>query len=472
MTARQKGVLAAAFVTTMISSFMGSALNLSISDISSEFASGATTVTWVINIFTLIVAALSVPIGHLGDIADRRRIFLTGIALFAVTSLGCAIAPSIEWLIAIRALQSVAGAMIMAVNIPVLINAFPPTQRGRVLGYSVTAVYLGLSIGPVVGGWLNDIAGWRSIFLVSFLLPALSFFLAWRYVDKEEVPDRIELDGFGNVLYLVMIIALLAGLSLWNDGWWAQILVLIGIVLLPGFVLWERRAAHPAVDVRLFRNPAYSLSNIAALLNYGATFAIGYTMSLFLQNVLGLSTSLAGLVLISQPVMQTIVSPFAGRLSDRIAPYKLASAGMAIIAVGLFLFAAITPQTPVVLIIVNLAIVGFGFGLFSSPNTNAVLSCVDRSHVGEANAILGTMRSLGMSISMVIVIFILGSSVGNVVIAQAPPSELSAAVATAMQMFAWICVVGTAISLVRGKPGKAVSGGEGGKRTDSREANR
>lgn len=452
MTGQQRGVLAAVFASTLVSTFMGSALNLSVTDISSEFLCGATTVTWVINIFTIVTAALSVPIGHLGDVAGRRRIFLIGIALFACSCALCAVSPNVYWLIGARAIQGGASAMILAVNIPVLVNSFPPEQRGRMLGYSVTAVYVGLSIGPVVGGMLNASLGWRSIFIVTGILLALSFLLAWRFIPAHHIDEHVPQDLLGNALYVSMIAFLLVGLSLWGDGWWAKLMTGIGVVLLPCFIWRELKVAYPTVQVRLFRNDlGYTLSNVAALLNYGATFAISYMLSLYLQNVLGYSSSFAGIVLISQPVVMSFVAPFAGRLSDRIAPYKLASLGMAVITGGLFMLSTIGADTPLVLIISYQVFIGVGFGLFSSPNNNAVLSCVDRSHVGEANAILATMRTLGMSISMVIVLAILGAFVGNVVIATADPATLTNAIHFAMVVYALICVVGTLISFASRK---------------------
>lgn len=291
LNGQQRGVLATVFVATIIGSFMGSAINLSIPSISSDFQAGVTSVTWVVNVFTLFVAMSCVPLGHLGDITDRRVIFLVSTGAFALLSLGCALAPSLPVLIVLRGLQSVASGGIGAVGIPLLLSCTPPTMRGRMLGYSVTAVYLGLSLGPVIGGAMNAVLGWRSIFFLAFLLPAASLALGLRFIQHEPpTPVQVHFDVRGNVLYVLMIAALLLGLSLWGSSWWPKVLVAVGVVLLVCFVRAELRCDHPAVQVRLFAQDAgYSLSNAAALMNYGATFAISYTMSLYLQNVMGLS---------------------------------------------------------------------------------------------------------------------------------------------------------------------------------------
>jgi EmrB/QacA subfamily drug resistance transporter len=456
MTTEQRATMAVALVASYIVPFMTSALNLSVTDISTQLNSGATTVTWVVSVSTLIVAMLSVPFGHLADVTDRRRIFLVGAVLFSATSLASALVGSIGWLLFFRALQAIGSAMIFSSNIPLLLNAFHPSKRGRILGYSVTSTYIGLSMGPVLGGFLNAAFGWRSIFIVTFVLSVISLVLAYRYVSKDEVHGKPEQDIPGNILYILMIGTLIFGLSSWRGNWWAKILVAVSVILFIIFVIWEKKAKAPIVQVRLFtQDLGYTLSNLTALLNYGATSAISYMLSIYLQNVKGMPTSTAGLVLISQPIMMALISPFAGRLSERIAPHKLAGAGMAISAVGVFLLSTISPDFPMWRIVTALLILGIGFGFFSSPNTNAVLSCVKKEHYGEANSILSTMRTLGQSASMVIIMYILGAVVGNVVIAKAPPALLTEAIRTSMLVYAFICVIGTVISFVRSKTTKA-----------------
>lgn len=456
MTARQRGVLMVCLIASFFSPFMGAALNLSISDISSQFNCGATTVTWVVNAYTVALAVFVVPFGHLADLASRRKLMLWGMAAFALTTLMCALAVNIAMLIIFRVLQAVASAMVFSVNIPLLLSVFPASQRGRMLGLSVTATYTGLALGPVLGGFLNSALGWRSIFGLSLLLSIGAFLLARQNVDpdagrREEHPDRA-----GNVLYVMFVTCLMLGLSNWTAGWWSKLLVLISLVLLAVFVKNELRAKEPVIQVRLFaRDRAYTLSNLAALLNYGATFAISYSMSIYLQNVKGMPSSLAGLVLICQPLVMAVVSTLAGRLSDRIAPYKLATFGMLVITAGLLYLSWLRADTSLWAIIAALAVIGLGFGFFSSPNTNAVLSCVDKSHYGEANSILGTMRTLGQSSSMVLVLLIFGAYVGDTVITEADPLLLTQAICRNLQLSCVICFIGAIFSMIRSRAGRA-----------------
>ena len=453
LAAYQKGILAVALITSFIIPFMGSALNLSVTDMGTEFHAGVTTITWVINAFTLTTAVLAVPFGHLADTTGHQRILIAGVGLFALCCVAAAVSSSILLLIIVRVLQGLAAAMISGTNIPLLTGAFPPSHRGKVLGLSVTATYVGLSLGPVLGGIINAALGWRAIFCLTFFVCATSFFLARRFTQEDRRPSPPVSDRLGNVLYMLMIAALMLGLSEWSGKGWAKALVIISIPLFFWFVRHELKTTAPVVQVSLFQHDfGYSLSNLAALLNYGSTFAVGYTMSLYLQNVHGMSSSTAGLVLCSQPIMMAILSPMAGRLSDRIPPYKLASLGMLITSCGLFFLSRIHASLPLWHIVLPLLVIGIGFGLFSSPNMNAVLSCVDKRHYGEANSILSTMRTLGQSSSMVMVLFILGSTLGNIVVTQASPEVLTGAIRTTLLASGFICLVGTGISLVRGRP--------------------
>ena len=453
-TAQQRSILAVCLIAAFFSPFLGAALNLSISEISRQLNCGATTVTWVVNAYTIALAVFVVPFGHLADVASRRRLMLIGMAGFVLATLGCALSANVTMLIAFRVLQAIASALVFSVNIPLLLDTFPADQRGRMLGLSVTSTYTGLALGPVLGGFLNSAFGWRSIFVLALLLGAGAFLLARRNVDPdpgrgEEHPDRT-----GTLLYVLFVACLMLGLSNWTAGWWSKLLVLLSLGLLLLFVKNELRADAPVIQVRLFaQDRAYTLSNLAALLNYGATFAIGYSLSIYLQNVKDMPSSLAGLVLICQPVVMAGVSTLAGRLSDRIAPYKLASFGMLVITAGLLYLSWLSPQTPLWTIIVSLAVIGLGFGFFSSPNTNAVLSCVDKSHYGEANSILGTMRTLGQSSSMVLVLLIFGAYVGNTVITEADPLLLTQAIRRNLQLSCIICFIGALISLVRSRAG-------------------
>jgi len=274
-------------------------------------------------------------------------------------------------------------------------------------------------------------------------LTAVVSFIAIKRLPPGDSKVDGNFDLVGNVLYIGMIIFLMLGLSTLSTGRYSLTFVLIGIIVTVVFVVHEKRVKDPIISIDLFtHNMAYTASNLAALLNYGATFAIGYLMSIYLQVVMQYSSQTAGLILIVQPVMMALVSPTMGKLSDRVSPYKLAALGMSLCTLGLIIFAFITEAYPLWLIIVALIISGLGFGVFSSPNTNAVMSCVDKQDYGVATSVLATMRSLGHTSSMAIVTIIVGIYMGNTALSEASPEMLLDTMHTAFSVFAFICFVG------------------------------
>lgn len=449
----QRSILRSTVITSFLTTFMGSALNLSIPNMEHEFGVGAALIGWVITTYTLTVAAMSVPFGKVADIKGRRRVFLTGVSGFAAASLLCAVSVKIWMLLGLRAVQGIFAAMIFSTNNAILIGAYPASERGRVLGLSTAATYVGLSAGPVVGGFLNHYVNWRSIFVVTALISAAVLLIAVKGIPKRQLPDAsLHFDLWGNVLYIAAIAVTLYGLtnlSILKYGW---AILLCGLLLGVIFVLVERRQPAPVIRISMFtEDAAFTLSNLAALLNYGATFAISYLMSIYLQIVMGFSSQTAGLILIAQPVVQALFSPMMGTLSDRIAPHKLASLGMAFCALGLVLFSFAGLKTHLWLILLALVFSGFGFALFSSPNTNAIMACVKKEDYSVANSILATMRTIGHTSSMAVVTIVVGLSLGNTALDSAAPVDLIRTMHTAFLVFIVLCVLGTFMSLKRGK---------------------
>ena len=455
---RQKYTLFVAIITAFLTTFTGSALNLSIPQIGSEFGSSATLIGWIVTGYLLASAVLSVPFGRIADLTGKKRILVIGILIFSLTGGLCAFSGSIQILLLFRILQGVGAAMIFSTNIATLISAFPAEARGKVLGYSVASTYIGLSAGPVAGGFLNHTFGWRSIFLVIFLISFLVFLTAWKGLPSDAAHfaqgnHKEQSDLPGNLLYISMLACIMVGLSAWSTSPIAKFLVPLGLLLFVLFVRQELRAQAPVVEVRLFsHNLAYAFSNLAALMNYGATFGIGYLLSLYLQLVRGYDSQVAGLVLISQPLIMAFLSPLAGRLSDRVSPFKLASLGMAITALGVFSFVFLTEDYPMWLIVVNLVVIGVGFAFFSSPNTNAVMSCVEKKDYSVASSILATMRSIGHTSSMAIVTFITAAYLGQSKLAHADPATLVILMRTSFITFTVICAAGIFIALKRKNP--------------------
>lgn len=448
---KQKSTLLVVVITAFITTFTGSALNLSVPAIGEEFQVSASLVGWIVTAYMLTSAAFSVPFGRVSDIASRKKILVVGIFIFSSCSLFAAFSWNIQSLLAIRALQGFGAAMIFSTNIAVLISAFPGAARGKMLGYATASTYIGLSAGPVIGGVFNHYLGWRSIFWVTFAVGAIVFFIAWKKLPKDERQlEKTNIDLIGNILYILMIPSVLYGLSAFSTSLLAKIILPIGLVLVLWFGRHELKVNNPIVELRLFANNlSYTFSNIAALLNYGATFAIGYLLSIYLQVVMGYSSQMAGIILIAQPVVMAALSPFAGKLSDRFSPFKLASFGMASCAVSLLVLSFISEAFPLWIIIAALIIAGIGFAFFSSPNTNAIMACVDKTEYGVASSLLATMRNIGHTSSMAIVTVVVGIYMGNQALAEAEPELLIRTMHASFLIFTGICAVGTVFSLKR-----------------------
>lgn len=449
----RKIIVAVVIITAFITTFTGSAMNLSIPDIGDEFGVGAGTVGWLITGYTLAVAAFSVPIGRIADITCRKTVLVAGLIIFVACCTAAVFSVSMTMLLIVRIIQGIGAAMIFSTNTAVLISAFPGHMRGRVLGYSLASTYAGLSAGPVVGGILTYNLGWRAIFILTGALGVIALAAAVSKLPKERAENQgMSADIPGNVLYVIFIALLMYGLSELGNGVLPAILALVGMIFGVLFVMREAKAKEPAVKVDMFKKDiGYAFSNLSALMNYGATFAIGYLISIYLQVVMEYSSQTAGIIMISQPIIMAVLSPVAGRFSDKVSPFRMSSAGMALCAAGTSIFIFIGRDTPLAVIIAALVITGLGFSLFSSPNTNAVMSCVDKHDYGVASSILATMRSIGHTLSMVIVTVTVNFYVGDIPLADASPQQLIMVIKASFVVFTVICIAGVFISLKRKK---------------------
>lgn len=445
-------ILMTAFITT----FTGSALNLSVPAISSEFSAGAVSVGWIVTGYILASAALSVPFGRFADLYGKRPVFVAGEIIFTVCCFLCALSQNIAMVIAFRLIQGVGAAMIFATNIATLVAIYPPEKRGAMLGLSTAFTYLGLSLGPVIGGFLNAQFGWRAIFIATTVYDVIMTVTAV-FVFRPPAPGAVKaanksssMDLPGCFLYAASLALIMYGFSSIMSNAAAKFLLAAGIILLVIFIRHELNADSPVVNMKLFTgSKMFGLSNLAALLNYGASYAVSYLLSIYLQSVQGFSSSAAGLILITSPAFQTVLSPLMGRLSDRIAPYKLASAGMALTAAGIFMFVFTTKQLHIMYVIAALSVIGVGFALFSSPNTNAVMGCVDKKSYSVASSILATSRSIGHTVSMAIVSSVVAVTVGNVTLASASDESIVSAMRVSFIIFTALCVAGVFCSMCR-----------------------
>jgi EmrB/QacA subfamily drug resistance transporter len=439
-------------ISSFITPFTLSSVNIALPSIDKELTLNAVTLSWIATAYLLAAGAFLVPFGRIGDIYGRKKIFLAGISIDAAASVLCGLSDSGTWLIAFRAMQGLGGAMIFGTGIAILTSVFPVRERGKALGINTAAVYTGLSLGPLIGGTLTAHPGWRSIFFLNALLGVIVILMVFWKLKGEWAGSKGEkFDLPGAIIYCVMLVATIYGISRLPSlpGVW---LVLLGLAGLALFVWWEMRQQYPVFNVSFFRrNVVFRYSNLAALISYSATSSVAFLLSLYLQYIKGFSPEHAGLILVAQPVIQVVCSPIAGSLSDRVEPRIVASAGMALTTAGLTLLIFLNNSTGLAFILATLVVLGLGFGFFSSPNTNAVMSSVDKKSYGVASGMLGTMRLSGQVLSLALTLLLFAFFIGHVQITPESYPMFLKSLKTAFIISAVLSFAGIFASVARGK---------------------
>jgi EmrB/QacA subfamily drug resistance transporter len=439
-------------LVSFLNALMTSSINIALPSIGDNLGMDAVLLGWVATSNLIASAVFLVPFGRIADIYGRKKVFVYGLGLFTISSLLCALSNSGLMLISMRFLQGLGAAMILSTGFAIITSVFPMGERGKAIGINIASVSVGISIGPFVGGLLTQHFGWQYIFIVTVLLGLIPFVFTLLKLKGDWAASRGEkLDVTGSIIYGVMLVAIMYGFSRLPDllGVW---IILIGIFALVAFVMWETRVKSPILDMDLFKkNRAFAFSNLAALIHYSTTFAVSFLLSLYLQYIKGFSPQYAGFILVSTPVVQAIFSPIAGRLSDKIEPRLLASAGMAMIVVALSLFMLLHEETALAFIIPDLVLFGFGIAFFASPNTNAIMSSVTARHYGVASASQAAVRRIGMMFSMGIVMILFTVYIGRVQITPESYDLFLTSMKVAFIVFACLCFGGIFVSLTRGK---------------------
>ena len=405
-------ILFTIMLTSFLTPFTGSALNLALPSLGAEYGASPAALGWVLGSFLLAAIVVLLPFGKLADRYGKRRFFIMGNGIFALTSFLAIFAPSLPWLIAARAAQGLGSAMTFATSMSILTLVIPKERRGWAMGWNVAVVYTGLTLGPAVGGFLNHYYGWQSIFILLTILGALAFGTARHTLQDEWYADSSpDWDKKGALLYGGTIMLIIYGLSQLLSQPAAPLLLIGGLLLFGIFLRYELHTENPLLPVNLlFSNRPFSLSCLAALLNYCATFATSLLLSLYLQAILGLTSHSAGIILLAQPILMAALSPLMGRLSDKYAPTKLAALGQSVITAGLIGFALTVHTLSLYLLIPMLMITGTGFALFAAPNNNAIMSSVEKQHYGLATSLLSTTRLFGQVLSVAMMNLILSLS--------------------------------------------------------------
>ncbi|MDY0267311.1 MAG: MFS transporter [Methanimicrococcus sp.] len=453
LTEKQKrliliGVSLASFMTP----FGVSMLNLSLPEIGAEFGVGAHALGWISTAYLFSSVLFLVPIARLSDLIGRRKLFLTGMLLATFSAIVQLMSPSFLILILFRCLDGIAMACVFSTSLPILSSIYPASRRGSVFGINVAVVYIGSSMGPVVGGIITQNFGWRFLYLLLIPLAAAGTLLIYRALKIEFIEGKGEpFDKTGAVLYMITIFFILFGLSNLPNTW-AFMALLIGLIALPIFIYYTKKQTYPIMQIRLFFiNKHFSRSNFAAFLNYAGTYAIAFFLSLYLQKILNLPAGTAGLILLAQPLMQALFSPFVGRLSDKVDSRYLSTFGMLLMVVGLFCLSTLNANSSLSHLILYEIILGIGFAFFASPNTSTIMGCVCQKDYSSASASLSIMRQSGMVLSMAIAMCTISIFLGSTEMIQPETVPLFLlSMKTTFYTGIVLCLTGAVLSYLRG----------------------
>ncbi|MEE8353922.1 MAG: MFS transporter [Dehalococcoidales bacterium] len=400
-----------ALLTVSIGTFMGtldaSIVIISLPRLTEVFDTEPSVVLWVTIAYLLASVSLMLMIGKLGDVFGKKRVYVTGFALFTVGLILCALSQTIVQLILARIVQAIGSAMVFALGNAIVTAAFPERERGKALGIVGGVVSAGLLSGPVIGGLLLGVLDWQALFYLRIPIGVIGVFMSWRLLrEPPGKRDTGRFDWAGAATLFGGLTCLLLFFNLGGTMGFAAPLVLAlavgAVTLLVIFVRIERRAAAPILDLPLFRNPLFArgLGSMGAM--FLATAAYVFLMPFYLLQGVGLQTSQAGLLLATTSATTLIVGPISGWLSDRIGSRVLCTAGTAIIGAGILLLSQLDADSTTLAIVSRLAVVGLGLGLFSAPNNSSIMGAVPQAHLSTASAMIATTRQIGMSSGMAI----------------------------------------------------------------------
>lgn len=440
-----------------ITPFMAAGVNVALPAIGSHFQASTFQLSLASMLYILGLGCLLLPSGQLADIYGRKKIFFIGVSAFILTSTIIIFSPNILFFLAMRLLQGMSTALITTATFAILSSVVPQAQRGRSMGLVIASIYAGLSAGPALGGFLVSYINWQFLFIFSATFAVIGLFLSVLVLKGEWWGNRSQkFDFSGSLLFAFAIFCLTVGITGKElVGSWAPFLILFGLIGIVCFFMLERRVCSPVLPVNfLLSNSVLSLSAVAAMLNYAASFGLIFFFSLYLQSVKGLSPQSAGMLLMIQTLVQCVLSPGAGKLADRIYPGKLATIGMALCAISLFLATKIEPDSSLFLIVLIFIIMGLGFAFFSSPNTTLIMNSVPKELYGMASSLTAIMRNLGMLISMAISTYLVERFMGHAPLTAETAGAFMTSMQWGMACFSGISCIGVICSAGRFKEKK------------------
>jgi EmrB/QacA subfamily drug resistance transporter len=441
-------VIAVSFITSFFAVFLSNGIIIGVPAIAQEFAMNNVIQNWVPTIFFLVVAVFTVPAGQISGKFGVKKTLLAGVILYLLASIGACLSFSTETFLIFRILQGAGVAFLNVSAMAMVVQAVKPQNRGKALGFTVTGVYLATSLSPVICGFLVQNLGWRSMFYFVIPFLVLCIILMVLKIDGEwKTYEKDKIDKIGSILYGIGILAFIYGFTTLTttNG---LLITVVGVILLIIFAAYELRQKSPVFNMHLFKNKKFTSSNIAALCSYIAVMVITTILNYHFQYVRGWNAQMSGMILIITPIIMAIMAPNAGKLSDKIHPQKLAAIGMGIATIAMVILTFLTKDTPLYLVVLAMILQGFGMGLFSSPNMNAIMSSVPPKEAPTASASQATMRTIGQTMSLGLLTLVFAWVMGSLELAPQYANMIIQASQTICLICTIACILAVFASLV------------------------
>ncbi len=410
-------ILIAVCLFTFMATLDGSIVNIALPVISKDIAIPMNQAEWVVSIYLITICALLLLFGKLGDTRGKIRIFKMGSVLFTVGSLLCGFSVGLCFLLVARAIQAIGAAMTMATNSGIITEVFPFNERGRALGMIGSFVALGSIAGPGVGGLLLAHFNWGYIFWINVPIGLVALLIGQRILPKDIMVSQQAIDKPGASLFALMMVTLFAGVFIGQEVGFTKPLILglfaVAIIATVFFVRLELRIDNPILALHLFENKRFTISILCAFLIFVANFFFNVIAPFYLENARGMAANYAGYALMTFPIVQVVVAPIAGSISDRIGPEILTFIGLVLISISQVGYMLSTLATPLWVFMFFIGLVGFGNGVFMAPNNSIVMSSVPMRDLGVAGGVNALAREMGMVVGISIATTVLFSAMGH-----------------------------------------------------------
>jgi EmrB/QacA subfamily drug resistance transporter len=393
--------MAAVAMGIFLATIDGSIVNVALPTLTRQFGTEFAVVEWVVLAYLLTVTTLMLSVGRLGDMIGKKPLYATGFVIFTAGSVLCGLSSTVYWLIGFRVLQAIGAAMMMALGMAIVTEAFPRSERGKALGISGSMVSVGIVVGPVLGGLLIGMLSWHWIFFVNLPVGIVGTLMVIRFVPSLKPEGGQRFDLLGAVMLFICLIALLMALTLGQQAGFADTRVLAllagSIVFLVVFLIVERKVRDPMIDLQLFRNRLFNINLVTGLITFVSMSGTILLMPFYLENVLGYEPQAVGFLLAVVPIAVGITSPISGTLSDRFGTRPITVIGLSLLVLGFLATSTLSTETTSLGYVLRFLPIGIGIGVFQSPNNSAVMGAVPANRLGVASSLLSVTRTLGQT---------------------------------------------------------------------------